>query len=737
MRFSFVRVSALVSCLGLVVATVLLAPSFAAEPVSAQSSATPYNVSVTKTGSGARVRFSKGAVTAYYKVYIWTSWKASCSSLSGSDHVSSNIVLSSTNNSRNYYWNNSDALSASVLSACVVLQVDGDYTAANAVYDATVFYGGASITDSGDTATVSWSSGATTMWHVYIWTSRRSDCSDYTGSQKLGYVSTSASTKTYAWTDAQVSGTDFLSACIVPRLGSFYRTSQARLVRWQYLCNATDYPSTSLGEPLGLTAGESRTVAGTIPATEGSRQCKDVARKRSVFYTLEIPADAGGAVKVTAVKGYSNMYPEVLVRKGEDNYSGSSTLFHDTRTATGDADARGLVESGTTYTVQLRARDTTGVAQAGEYTLKVERLLPAFLRYSYQSGVLHGYWDSKVEEGNYFDAGRVLSCGSARENCRYGVSDLYGEYKVNDGAWTSLGTNSPPSNRNSSTVDLSTGVSGIEAGDEIQLRARYSGTNIPTTEYVESPVQIYFGEVRLPPPYALNLDEQRVSEDPLTYEVTAQWNSFDFGGSNLGSLEWAYYLRLNEEEPFAVIGDSGRALEEVFLWRELGLLQVNVRVSAKCTLSSGSNCRVTYGTNSYSIPGQTTWISTWSEATLLNIAATQDVVATEAVAVPEPSALVIGIIYTIMDAVNFNRSEELAVALSLVLCLALASGVAWYLLKKLKPTFQGVAISSGCFLFIFVGLGLELFGVPPALVVIVVSIPCTLAALVLIRRFAL
>ena len=487
------------SCLGLVVATVLLASSFAVDTVSAQSDDAPIAVQISRTGNGARVYFF-ARVSTGHTVYIWRSFKSSCSSLNLPDHNSSNINRTA-GVGYSYTWTDSDAATASVLTVCVVPTLSGGSSTEDIGYDATVYYSSPSITPSDGTATVSWSNGATTLWRVYIWTSSRSssDCGDLTGYQRLGSINTSASTKTYTWTDSQVSGTDFMSACIVPRFGSVYYPIHAQVVGWQYLCNATDYPATSLGEPLGLTAGESRTVTGTIPATEGARQCKDGARKRSVFLSLEIPADAGGAVRVTAVKGYSAMYPEVLVRKGEDSYSSPDPVFYDTGTTANDADARGLVESVTTYTIQLRARDTTGDAQAGDYTLKVERLYPSFLRYSYQNGVLHGYWDSKVEEGQYIDAGRVLNCGANYANCRYGNSDLYGEYKLNDGAWNNLATGNPPDNQNSSTVDLARSVSGIDAGDDIQFRARYSGTNIPTTDYVESPVQTYFGEVRLPP----------------------------------------------------------------------------------------------------------------------------------------------------------------------------------------------------------------------------------------------
>ena len=717
------------SCLGLVVATVLLASSFAVDPVSASSHYTPTNVRISRTASGATVHFTRN-VSVVHQVHIWRSFKSSCSSLSGSDHTSANITSSP------YTWADSDAATASVLSVCVVPQLYGGYSTADIGYDATVYYSSVStMTESDGTATVSWSSGATTYWRVYIWTSSRTGCSDLTGYQRLGSLNISASTKTYTWTDSQVSGTDFMSACIVPRFGSVYYPIHARLVRWQYLCNPTDYPATSLGEALGLTAGESRTVTGTIPATEGARQCKDVARKRSAFFSLEIPADAGGAVRVTAVKGDSAMYPEVLVRRGEDSYSSPGPVFYDTGTTANDADARGSVESGTTYTIQLRARDTTGEAQAGDYTLKVERLLyPSFLRYSYQNGVLHGYWDSKVERGTYRDAGIVLSCGSHYANCRDGVASLYGEYKLNDGAWNNLATASPPDNQNSSTVDLGRSVSGIDAGDDIQFRARYSGTNIPTTDYVESPVQTYFGEVRLPPPYGLTIESKQLEADPITYEIMGQWQGYEFAGAD---LEWVYYIRLNEQVPFAVSGDGGRAREEVFLWRTFGLLRINVRVSVKCTRSSGTCSDVGYGGTEYDIPAQVTWISTWSQPTLLNVEPPQGAATKGSSPAAAPDAAVIGLVYAVMDGFEYPRSETLATTFSVLLCLGAAIGGAIFILRRMKITMVGVMLATAFFLFIFVGLGMELFGVPPALVVVVVAVPIMGMALTVIRRMAL
>ena len=395
------------------------------------------------------------------------------------------------------------------------------------------------------------------------------------------------------------------------------------------------------------------------------------------------------------------------------------------------------MESGATYTIQLRARDTTGEAQAGDYTLKVERLHPSFLRYFPQNGVLHGYWDSKVEEGNHVDDGNVLNCGSHYANCRYGFSDLYGEYKLNGGAWNTLDTDDPPSNRNSSTVDLSGSVSGINAGVNIRFRARYSGTNIPTTDYIESPVQTYFGEVRLPPPYNLTVDSKELQVDPITYEITGQWMAQEFTGSQTGNLDWGYFIRLNDQVPFAVLGDDGRAREETFLWKLFGLLRINVRVSVKCTLSSGTCSDVGYGGTEYDIPAQVTWISTWSEPALLNLEPPQGSATEGALPVAAPDAAIVSLIYVVMDGVEYPRSETLAITMSLLLCLALAIGGAIFILRKMQPTLMGVVLAVAFFLFIFVGLGLELFGVPPELVVVIVAVPIVGMALSLIRRMAL
>ena len=279
-------------------------------------------------------------------------------------------------------------------------------------------------------------------------------------------------------------------------------------------------------------------------------------------------------------------------------------------------------------------------------------------------------------------------------------------------------------------------VSGISAADKIQFRAQYATS--PTDIFVESPPQYYFGETRLPPPYNITLQSRQLEVDPITHELTVQWQASEFSGTyaNPTYLDWDYYIRLNDQVPFAVTADGGKALEEVFLWKKFGLLRTNVRVSVECLRVNNDCTDVLYAGVEYDIPKQTTWISTWSEPALLNLDSPQRV-AGEAPDPNEPDAGVVGLILLVMGGAGYPISETLATTFSVLLCLGLAVGGAVFIVRRMGATLVGVSLSAAFALFIFVGLGLELFGVDPALVVVIIAAPLTLAALTLIRRLSL
>ena len=421
-----------------------MAAFFAAEPVSAQESSRPTGVGIYRTSAGARVYWYRSDVS-YYQVLIWTSYQTSCSA-SNPTYTSGQVYLAASTVYKSLDVTNSALASASFFFVCVRPQINSAYSSTYAGSDDWIYYTGVSISPSGSTATVAWTTGASSNWRVYIWTSlKTSPCSTLTGYQHYSQIVRSSSAKTFAWTNSAVATSDHLTACLVPYVGSSYMTTYARRVTWTYLCNPTDYPSTSMGLPLDITSGETRTVTGVITATDATRQCKDGARKRSSYFTLEIPANAGGGVRVTAVKGHSDMYPEILVRQGEDQYA-ANAKFWDTRTTQDDADAPGLVTGASTYTVQIRARDTTGPGRGGAFTLKVEPIQPAFLRFSYQNGTLHGYWDARMEDGYSHDSGMARVCYWSllqQLSLQYFDDQLDGQYKLNDGSWVCLAIHGP------------------------------------------------------------------------------------------------------------------------------------------------------------------------------------------------------------------------------------------------------------------------------------------------------
>ena len=166
------------SCLGLVVATVLLASSFAVEPVYAQSDRAPTNIQISRTNNGAAAYYTRNSGDSV-KVYLWTSFKSDCSSLNQPGYTSPNV------GNAPYIWVDPVIASAPVLSVCVVPQVSGGASTEDIGYDAAVYSSSLSLTGSDGTATVSWTNDETTYWRVYIWTSSRSNCGDLTGYQRL------------------------------------------------------------------------------------------------------------------------------------------------------------------------------------------------------------------------------------------------------------------------------------------------------------------------------------------------------------------------------------------------------------------------------------------------------------------------------------------------------------------------------------------------------------------------
>ena len=460
------------------------------------------------------------------------------------------------------------------------------------------------------------------------------------------------------------------------------------------ICTPTNNPPESLGDPLPLAAGETLSVTGDLPVAATGSPCLDSSGRQSKYFTLVIPTGGEGAARVQYLRGFSSLSGQLFVRAGEDAYTGSviGTSF--------------LHVSAGTYTVQLRSTTIFSIsddAAGGAYNVRVTRLQPAFSTSEYANGVAV-LWNAGAS----------------------GLS-LKIEYRLTtDTTWTEATSSvAADSNRIARQV-----ISGLDAGQPFVTRAAYYNSSYFTDE---SPVQVVFGDVRLPPPYNLSVENRLLSEDPLSYEVRAAWEApvVVVEGGDASNFDWGYYVRLNEGQPYK---SDGQSQEDLFIWTLPGLLAVRAMVWMDCEYTVATSiCDVNYGGVDYDIPGTELWVSTWSNAGSVNLVGVVDEVGS-VLGPSEPDPAVIQLIYAIFDGIGQERSATLAKTLSVLLCLALGLAGGKFILSKVGATFMGVVLSVAFFMFIFAGLGISLFGVPPALVVVMVVLPLMGAAMMLIRR---
>ena len=459
------------------------------------------------------------------------------------------------------------------------------------------------------------------------------------------------------------------------------------------LCTASNNPPESLGDPLPLAAGGNLSATGDLPVAATGSPCLDSTGRQSKYFTLLIPTGGEGAVRVHYSRGFSSLNADVFVRAGENAYTGSSlgSVLH--------------VSAGT-YTIQLRSRTILSIsddAPGGAYNLVVTRLQPRFSTSEYANGVVVLF---------HAGASGLL---------------LQIEYRLTtDTTWTQA-TSARAAGVNGIARQV---ISALDAGQPFVTRAAYYNASYFIDE---SPVQLVFGDVRLPPPYNLSVENRLLSEDPLSYEVRASWEApvVVVEGADASSFDWGYFVRLNEGQPYK---SDGQSQEDLFIWTLPGLLAVRAMVWMDCKYTAATSiCDVNYGGVDYDIPGTELWVSTWSNAGSVNLVG----VVAEAGSVvgpSEPDPAVIQLIYAIFDGIGQERSATLAKTLSVLLCLALGLAGGKFILSKVGATFMGVVLSVAFFMFIFAGLGISLFGVPPALVVVMVVLPLMGAAMMLIRR---
>ena len=482
---------------------------------------------------------------------------------------------------------------------------------------------------------------------------------------------------------------------------------------YEHSCTPARSPSVSLGT-LGNTSGASLSSSGSFPSDLADLPCADADGRASKYFTFVIASGEAGAVKIAATQGTSTMRPELLLRSGSDTYTGI-VLFQDKRTTVANALAAGLVSAGT-YTLQLRSTvSVTGSpasARVGSYSVQLTRLSPS-------PGAISGLGSSILTT---WDVGVAVSNNSLNTIALTVKID----YKdTSDTGWTSKTTSVSPANGQRS---LTSNITGITTGNTYQVRAAYTNS----TTYVETDSFRVFGHVRLSPaPSGVQATANMVNEATGQYEVRVEWETTGFTVDS--STTWGYWLRLNEGVPFSNPSGYEHSQQHYFLYSEAGLLSIEVRNQFRCTRSTG-NCDITYHGADYEVPALNEWVTTWSAPATVRIAGVDDD-AGEEVARKEPDQAVVQVISAAMDAAGVDSSAGAERSLAVLLCLALAFAVAFAVVKRFGMNLAPVVLATLVWYAVFAGLGPEFFGVPPALVIILIVVPLALGGLSLVRRF--
>ena len=464
---------------------------------------------------------------------------------------------------------------------------------------------------------------------------------------------------------------------------------------------------------LAVAADSELTSSGELPAAAADLPCVDADTRGSAYFTLVIGTNDAGAVKIESAQGLSAMRPELLLRSGSGAYSGDP-LFQDIRADVEDALAAGLVSAGT-YTLQLRstvAADSGQTGIGGAYSVQVTRLQP-------EPTGLSGFGDRMLTA---WKVGLPVS-DDTLNTIALPIKIEYKETK--DAAWTVEQVSISPENGEQSFVEE---VTGLNVGGTYHVRAAYVGA----THYIETADIRVAGQVQLAPgPSGVQASFMLVDEDTNQHEVRVEWETPFFTVDD--DTTWKYWLRLDEGIPFPNPSGVEHSQEHRFLYSKPGLLGIEVRSGFRCTETTG-DCEITYNGNEYEIPAQGEWSTVWSGPAFVVIPG--EVALAGEGASADPDQAVVALLYTVMGAAGASENEGLARTLSVLLCLVLAAFAAFWVVRRFGLNTSTVIVAALAFLLIFAGLGLEFFGVPPPLVIVIVVVPFALAGFSLIRKFA-
>lgn len=492
-------------------------------------------------------------------------------------------------------------------------------------------------------------------------------------------------------------------------------------------CTAANHPAIDLGT-LGLSGGATLANSGQIEGRYYEAPCKGFQGYASNYFQFTIAEGEAGAIKIDAPKGQSTLIADLLLRSGA-SYNGSILWRDDYHQARDDALAAGLVDAGT-YTLQVRAATRTltssnNQAAGGAYKLTITRLQPALVSTTVAPVAIDTTWD----------------VGNAVHRARYGTGNnaialaIKIDYQAVEGdSWTEVTPSLAPPN---TTSTAEARVTGLELGTSYTVRAAYTNA----THYTESAHLETKAFIRLSAsPYRVEAISELIEESQAKHRIRVAWETPEIDAD--ANLTYRYATRLNTVAVQFNPTGKERVLETVFDWRAPagGVLEIEVNNTFICP-SGGrwTQCELTYDRRDYTIPAGDAWSTPWSAPALVTFPPPNSLAA-GTIPVLEPDPAIAGAINLAYDVSGNSEPVEnrpvrtLAMVIGGLLALGAGCAIGY---KAEGPKVGRVVLGAGIFITLIAGVATVLFAVPRELVMVMATASIVLAAVFLIRRFAL
>ena len=305
------------------------------------------------------------------------------------------------------------------------------------------------------------------------------------------------------------------------------------------------------------------------------------------------------------------------------------------------------------------------------------------------------------------------------------------EYQEVDAAtWTTVESSVSPAG-GSRVIEAS--ITGLVMGEYYLVRAAYTNAS----HYTESDGLLVRPPILLSgAPYGVEATAELLNEGTGRWRIRVSWETPPIEVDS--SSNWRYATRLDQAGFVFNPSGSEKLQETLFSYITGGrmtFIEIEVANTISCTASSGS-CEVTYNGRDYDIPAGEVWATPWSSPGLVNLTGSVAAAASEVVD-QEPGQAVVEVIDAFLGVAGVPDEERPSRALSVVLCAALGLFGGYTVVRRVGGmTLVPLVLGSGVFLTVFGGLGPLLFGVPAALVIVMIATPLALALVLTMRRFA-